>query len=123
MEGYSVISYKEKNIHYFDYSAIGHSNEKVIELLRFATGEYQKLPPKSALVLVNLLNLHITMDVLNVFKEERLKSAPFEKKIAAIGLKGVLGLAYNFMVGFGQGNDYIKAFETEDQAKEWLVSD
>jgi hypothetical protein len=123
MEGYSIISYNGKSIHYFDYSVIGHSNEKVIQLLQYATEEYKKLPPKSALVLVNLLNLHISMEVLSVFKEERLKSTPYEKKIAAIGMRGVIGLAYNFMVAFGQGNDFIKAFDTEQQAKEWLVSD
>lgn len=121
MEGYSKIIYKDKTIHCFDYTNIGHSKEKVIKLIKFATEEYMKLPPKSALVLVNFTNLHLDMDVLNVFKEERLKSKLYEKKIAVMGIKGVINIGYNFIVNFGKGVEFTKYFESETEAKEWLV--
>jgi len=123
MEGFSIISYKDQPIYYFDYSEIGNSKEKVIRLIKYATEEYAKLPLKSLLVLVNFTNLHFDMDVVNTFKEERKKSTPYEKKVAIFGMIGVMNIAYNFIANAGQATDFMKAFDTELNAKEWLISD
>lgn len=123
MEGFSIVSYKDKSIYCFDYSEIGYSKEKIIRLIKYATEEYAKLPLKSVLVLANMSNLHVDMDIFNTFKEERKKCTPYEKKIAIIGVKGVTNIAYNFIVNFGQGNNFTRTFDTEIEAKEWLISD
>jgi hypothetical protein len=124
MEGLSTITYKNKQIYVIDYSNIGESKEKVLQLLKDAIEEYEKkkLPPRSVLSLTNVTNLHFDSDVISAFKSQREKSAPFEKKVAVIGMKGLQKVAYNFIISFTQ-KDMVRAFDSELEAKEWLVSD
>jgi hypothetical protein len=124
MEGLSTITYKNKQIYYIDYSGIGESKEKVMQLLTGVVDEYvsKKLPPKSVLAITNVTNLHFDSDIINVFKTQREKSLPFEKKVAVVGMKGLQKVAYNFIVTLTQ-KDLVKAFDSELEAKEWLVSD
>jgi hypothetical protein len=121
VEGLSTISYKGKTIIYINYTDLGKSKEKTIQLLIGATEEYRKYPLKSVLALTNTTNLAFNMDVLKIFKDEGKKTAPYEKKVAAIGVKGLLKAAYNFVVGLTSKT--FKVFDTELEAKEWLVSD
>jgi hypothetical protein len=124
MEGISKIYYKNKTIYYIDYSAVENSKEKTLELLKGITEEYkrQQLPPKSVLALTNIANRQFDMDILNAFKAERERTSPYEKKVAVIGMSGLQKVAYNFIVSLTQ-KDLVKAFNTEIEAKEWLVSD
>lgn len=122
MEGFSVISYKNKTIYYFDYSNIGNSREKVRQILDYYTREYRNLPPKSLLVLVNVSNLHLDTDLVNDFRISRNQTAPYEKKVASFGMRGMQKLAYNFVASLDK-NDKVKAFDSELEAKEWLILD
>ena len=47
---------------------------------------------------------------------------PYEKRVAVIGMKGLQKVAYNFIVSLTQ-KDLVKAFDSELEAKEWLVKD
>lgn len=124
-EGISTFNYKGKTIICVDYSGFASDKttqkEKTIKLRKSVTEEYSKYPPKSVLGIVNFNNFYFDMDVLNVFKEELVKCDPYEKKAAVIGVKSLLKAAYNFVVGFTKPN--YKVFDTEEEAKEWLVSD
>lgn len=124
MEGFSIITYKNKQIYCIDYSNVGESKEKVIQLLNGAIDEYvsKKLPPKSVLSLTNVTNLHFDSDIISAFKSQREKSTPYEKRVAVIGMKGLQKVAYNFIITLTQ-KDLVKAFDTEMEAKEWLVND
>lgn len=121
MEGFSIIYYKGKPIYYFDYSEMGNSKEKVTELVKYASLEYQKMLPDSVLVLVNVANLHLDSDLVNVFRFERERTNPYEKRVAVFGAKGMQKIAYNFVSSFGK-KPFVKAFDTELEAKEWLVN-
>lgn len=124
MEGLSTITYKNKQIYYIDYSSIGESKDKVMQLLQGVLEEYtrKKIPPKSVLAITNVSNLHFDSDIISFFKQIREKSAPFEKRVAVIGMKGLQKVAYNFIVTLTQ-KDLVKAFDSELEAKEWLVGD
>jgi phosphoribulokinase len=124
MEGFSTISHKNKTIYYIDYSSIGESKDKVIQLLKGVMDEYinQKLPQKSVLALTNISNLHIDSDIINIFKQTREKTAPFEKRVAVIGMKRLQQVAYNFIITLTH-KDLIRAFDSESEAMDWLVSD
>jgi hypothetical protein len=116
------ITYKNKTIHCTDYSVIGKSKEKTIQNIYDATKEWTSQPLKSVLALVNCTNLKFDMEILKVFKETNDQCNPHYKKLAMIGVKGLLKAAYNFVVGLTQ-NKTTKIFNTELEAKEWLVSD
>jgi hypothetical protein len=120
VDGMLKITYKNKEIIYLDYSKFGDSKEKVLGLLKSAPDEYKKYPPKSLLVLVNVKGFHFDMDTLNTFKNEAPKTAPYEKKVAVVYVKGLVKAAYNF-VALTKSN--FKVFETEEEAKEWLIKD
>lgn len=122
MEGLSIISYKNKSIMFIDFS-VNKTKEKTLELINAVGTESEKYPPKSILVLVNAAGFTFDMDVLNVFKDMHMKkAAPHQKKMAVIGMKGLIKAAYNMIVGLTQ-NDSSKIFDSELEAKEWLVKD
>lgn len=123
MEGFSIISYKNKKIFYIDYSSFGLNIDKAFRLIRFATQEYQRLqlPPKSVLAIANLSGLYFNSDLVNVFKEEKEKTFYYEKKVAVIGLKGLQRLAYDYITTLSSG-DLVKIFRNISEAKEWLVT-
>jgi hypothetical protein len=124
MEGISKINYKDKMIYYVDYTSVEDTDEKTIQLLQNVTLEYQilQLPSKSVLALVNITNRQFNIKVVNAFKAEREVTTPYEKKIAIIGMDSLQEVAYNFLIGLTLG-DLIKTFNSEFEAKEWLVQD
>ncbi len=120
MEGLSKISYQGKEIIYVDYSSFGFDKEKALKLINASTEEYMKHPAKSVLALVNVSNLHFDSDIINLMKQTKEKTIPYEKKIAIIGMKGLQKVAYNFVTSLTQ-RDVVKVLDTELEAKEWLV--
>lgn len=121
MEGFSTIIYKDKEIIYLDFSSFVDDKEKAKELIKGATLEYTKYPLHSVLVLVNVTNLRFDSEVMNIFKEEQDKSAPYEKKVAVFGMNSLQRIAYNFVTR--SNGDAVRSFETELEAKNWLVED
>lgn len=122
MEGLSIIAYQNKPIIYLDYSSFENNREKAIRLVKGGTLEYMKYPLNSVIALVNVANLRFDSEFMNMFKEEQDKAAPYEKKVAVIGLKALQRIAYNFISGSNK-NVSIKAFDSEQDAKDWLVAD
>lgn len=127
IEGFSIITYKNKKIRYVDYSSAifngPDKKQKILELLEFATNEWLSQPPSSVLAVLNITNTGMDMDLLNAFKESSNRTELHQKKVAIIGVTGLLKTAYNFVVGLTKANSKIKAFDDELEAKEWLVSD
>jgi hypothetical protein len=120
MEVISKIRYKDQEIIYTDYSCIGTSKLKVLDLIHRVADEITKHPPKSVLALMNVADLHFDMDIILAFKKARELTKSFERKVAFIGVNGLLKVIYNAMVDLS--NQHItRAFETEMEAKEWLV--
>ena len=124
MEGFSKIAYKGKEIYCFNYSSYGFDKEKALQLLRSIPDLYkqQQIPPHSVLALTNISGLHFDTEVINAFSDERPKTADYEKKVAVVGMKGLQKVAYNFIISLTQRN-LVKTFDSELDAKEWLVSE
>lgn len=121
MKGYSIITYKGQTIHYIDYSEIS-KKEEVFQLIDFIINDWEtkKLPPHSVLSLTNVTNLKFDMDILSKFKKAREKWGPYEKKVAMIGVAGLIKAGYNFVMGIT--NNKTRVFSTADEAKEWLIN-
>jgi hypothetical protein len=120
MEGLSHIIYKDKTIIYVDYSGFGSSKEKIIALIKEATAEYKKHPFGSVLSLINIRSTMFDIDILNIMKNAKAETIPYEKKIAIIGMEGLQKAAYDFIVCLTQ-KGIIKAFQSSQEAKEWLI--
>jgi hypothetical protein len=125
MEVFSKIIYKNKMIYYLDYSAFQNDKdrkEKTLQLMKTAADTWSVQPKNSVLSLLNLNNFYFDMDILNAFKESASRTSENEKKMALIGVKGLIKTGYNFVIGLTQ-NSKVKVFDTEAEAKEWLVKD
>ena len=122
MEGFSTITYKDKSFFYVDYSGFGSDKEKAMQLIKGCTVEYMTHPKNSVVALLNVSGLRFNTEILNTFKSEQEIAAPYEKKIAVTGLNTLQRIAYNIIAGSAR-NVFIRAFDSEEEAKEWLVSD
>lgn len=125
MVGFSKINHKAKTIFYVDYSSFANDKAtqkmKTIELRKYVTSEYLKEMKKTVLSIINLSNMYFDMEVIKVFKEEGDRTAPYEKKTAVIGISGLVKTGYNFVVGITNKN--YRVFDSESEAKEWLVNE
>lgn len=122
-EGFSTITYQNKTILYFDFSVLGKSKEKTLQLINSVGVEYQKYTLNSVLALFNCTDLYFDMDVLNNFKEVRTNYCKYEKKVAGIGITGLLKTGYNFVVGLTNRDSPVKIFDSEIEAKKWLIGE
>ena len=122
MNEFSLITYKNKKIHYIDYSNFGSAKEKTLALIQYSVQECRKLEPNSSLTLINVKNLSFNMDIINSFRDSIVETQPYVRKLAVFGLTGLQKIVYNFITKLSQQYS-IKAFETELEAKEWLISD
>lgn len=122
MQEFSLVSYKGKKIHYIDYSNFGSVKEKTLGLIKYSVGECKKLELKSSLTLINVFNLSFDMDIINAFRDSIGDTLPYVNKLAVIGLNGLQTVVYNFITNLSQ-KYLIKAFDSEIEAKEWLIKD
>jgi hypothetical protein len=125
VEGLSKINYRGKEILYLDYSGFikdrSTQKQKTLQLMNGANEEYKKSPPNSVLGMGNFTNFSFDMDILTALKKSNSEMSCYIKKSAIVGVKGLLKAGYNFVIGLT--NQKTRAFETEEEAKEWLVSD
>lgn len=122
MEGVSTIVYKGKKILCVNYDCSGGDKEKTLKMIDSVAEEYCKYPPKSALGLGNFSNFRFDKEILNAMKASEDKTAPHQKKTALVGLKPIHKAAYNFLLAL-TADKFTKSFNTEEEAKEWLVND
>lgn len=115
----SWIEYKNKKIIYSDYS--NQSGEQILNTLKEVEAFYLKLDKqKKYLSLSTFEGSHVSQDFMKVSKE--IGKETFEPRIlkgALIGITGVkkvLLKAYNLF-----SNSDLTPFDTEEQAKEWLI--
>ncbi len=125
VEGLSIINYKGKTIVYGNYMTFAEDKStqkaKTLELEKAVSAEYSKYSTKTLLALTNVQNMYFDMDILNAMKNSMDKVSPYMKKSAIVGVKGLAKAGYNFVIGLANHNT--KAFDTEEEAKEWLVKD
>jgi hypothetical protein len=114
------ISYKHKSLLYVDYAST-RSKEEKLTLLKIAAEEYMKQPQNSVLAIINLTKVNYDIEIVNNFIKSREKTAPYEKKEAIIGMSSLQRVAYNFICGLKNNNT--KTFDSEIEAKEWLVEE
>jgi hypothetical protein len=122
MDEITMRTYRNKEFFYVDYTGLHGNKERTIQLIIESGQEYRKKPLKSVLALVNVGNARFDTEILRIFIENQDKSVPYEKRVAVIGLDTLKRVAYNLIVGTNK-DVFIKAFESEEEAKEWLVQD
>ena len=81
--------------------------------------EMLRQPRDSVLLLVDIAGLIITPEALNLAKNVALHSQPYVRKTALLGMTGARKAIVDIIVKFSGMK--VEAFETVEQAKDWLV--
>jgi hypothetical protein len=118
MAGYSIITYKGKEISYLDYR--GMKLEEILKTIDEAS-KRALLENKRRLQLSNLTGVFAVPEFMNKVKEAGKKTKHLTLKSAVVGITGAKKLLLNTYITF-TGAD-MKAFDDEESAKEWLIKD
>jgi hypothetical protein len=118
MAGHSILTYKGKEISYFDYR--GMNMEEIIRTIEEASAKALQ-ENKHRLQLSNLTGVFAVPEFMSSVKEAGKKTKHLTTKSAVVGITGAKKLLLNIYNAF-TGVD-MKAFDDEESAKEWLVKD
>lgn len=116
MAGYKLINYKGKEILYVDYS--GMQKDEILKVMDEAT-IFALEQNKPMLRLSNMTGVFAVKEVVEKAKESGKATNHLTIKRAAVGITGAKKVLFNAYNRFS-GND-TRAFDTVDDAKEWLV--
>ncbi len=120
MKGISTVTYQGKIIYFANFINSGKTKEDTLGLINDIEVEFAKKPLKSILALIDVSNIFFHLETLKAFKNLQNKSNQYCKKVAIIGLRGLMKTGFNSVAG---KNDSVKSFNSEIEAKEWLISD
>jgi len=115
-----ALEYKGKQILFFDFSDC-NSKEEYMPIIDAAKLWFKNKDPKSVLTLTDVTDAHFNAEILTLLKELTLHNKPYVKAGAVIGITRPLAkLAYNTVMAFSRRT--LPIFDTQDQAKEWLIT-
>jgi hypothetical protein len=117
MPAHSIINHKGKEILYVDYQNL--KEEEIIQAMDDAT-EYALQLNRPMLRLSNMTGAYAVPNVFKKAKESGKRTEHLTIKRAAVGITGAKKVLINAFNAFTGNN--AKAFDTVEEAKDWLVS-
>jgi hypothetical protein len=115
------IEYKGQKIFYQDFSGLFYNSEAVKKELSEVQEIVLAQPANSVLVLSDFRDTQIGSDLLSVLNEASARTKNHVRKTAVLGVTGVKRTLADLLTRLtGQPLMY---FDTEEEAKEWLVKE
>jgi hypothetical protein len=111
--------FKGKRIARLDLSAIAEEPEALAAIAE-AGSIIQHQPPKSLYTLTNVRGSRFNSAVLAAMKKLAAENGPFVRAGAIVGMGTLHKAAYLTVMYFSKRT--IPAFDSEDEAKEWIAS-
>lgn len=126
-EARALIEHQGKTIHYVNYSIFkdlprAEQKENILAVLQKSLEVLKNCKPGSVLTLINVTGLYFDMEIVNAFRNATQATGHCSKKMAIVGIQGIMKAAYNFVVGLTP-NKTVRTFTSEEEAKDWLVSE
>ena len=118
MERTRFIDHRGKRILLLDYSGIQNA-EQAISTVEQSKRVVAQHPPHSLLVLTDVKDARYNTAVLQALKELAAHNGPYVKASAIVGMNGLHRIAYQAVLLFSRRK--IRAFDTREQALDWLV--
>jgi hypothetical protein len=112
------IQYKEKNIYCMDFSNVATAAE-IRNIINESITFIRSQPPSSVLALSNVTGMRFTQEIKDMFNAFIDGNKPYIKCSAVFGLNG-LQIILNGILKVT--NRHINSFNSEKEAKDWLVS-
>ncbi len=120
----SFREYKGKQVFYVNYSGLKDEQlflEAIDRISVFRKANIENKLHGSQLLLVNTMDAYIFGEVFKKMKKVGVETAPFLKKQAIVGISGGKRTFLNLYNLFTKRE--MKAFVTEEDALEWLVTE
>lgn len=115
-----LISHKGKKIYYTDWTNL-KTNEESIKVANETSDYIISKKEYNLLEIIDVTGSYASMQVLTEVKKIAQKTAEFNKKKAMLGIVGAKKILLNSVNRIAKTN--IKAFDTIEEAKDWLVKD
>lgn len=114
-----TLEHKGKQILFLDFSH-NNSKEEYLPIIDAAKLWLKNKEPNSVLTLTDVTDAHFNADILTLLKELTSHNKPYVKAGAVVGITRPLAkLAYNTVMAFSKRT--LPIFDTQDEAKDWLV--
>lgn len=114
-----TIIHKGKTIYFMDFAGI-KTPEEFNHVFDVSIKYIRSQPPKSVLALSNLTGIHFNSDIRNNFTVFIKGNEPYIKASAVYGVSGLIKVVYQAVTKITGRN--VKALDTAELAKDWLVS-
>ncbi len=118
MNRIEFIQYKGKQILHLNFTQANAA--KVIQIIRTAKAVIAAQPEKSLRTLTDVTEMSFNEEAATALKEFASYNKPYVTAAAVVGITGLKKIIYNAVVKFSGRN--LVAFDTRDQAKDWLVT-
>ena len=119
MEKIRFIKYKNKKILHLNFTKL-KSEKSIIALIRKAERLISKQPWESLLILTDVTGSRYTGKVATEIRDFVVHNKPYTKAGAVLGVTGIKYILFTAIVKFSKRTN-LKAFESEEAAKDWLV--
>ncbi len=114
-----LIRHKGQQIFYIDFEGL-RTKEEFEENIGYCKQYIRNQPKGSVVALTNMQGMHFNKDVRDQISDFISGNKDYMKYSAVYGISGLLRVVYNGVTRL-TGRD-VRAFETKDQALEWLTS-
>ncbi len=118
MERIQFVQHKGKKILYLNLT--NAKPPEILQLVREATPLIAKQPAKSLLTITDARNMNFDNESTEALKLFAKHNGPYVIAGAVLGVSGLKKIIYNAVLKFSGRN--LVAFDTPDQAKDWLVT-
>ena len=112
-------TYQGKRIFILDFSNLKSEGE-IKSVIEESKTVIRKQSIGSSICLANIEEMHFNNQIRDLFIDFVKGNKPYMKASAIIGVKGLKQILFNGIMKVS-GRD-VKSFNTENEAKEWLVS-
>ncbi len=118
MERIQFMQHKGRQILHLDLT--NAKATEVVQLVRDATPVIAAQPAKSLRTLTDVTNMNFNTEATEALKQFTKHNKPFVIAGAVVGVTGLKQIIYNAVLKFSGRN--IVAFDTLEQAKDWLAT-
>ncbi len=114
-----TITHKSRQIFFLDFSNL-KTEEEIKSVINESADLIRKQALGSSICLANISEMHFNNQIKELFLNLVKGNKPYMKASAIVGVNGLKQILFNGIMKLS-GRD-VKSFDTENQAKEWLVS-
>jgi len=118
MERVTFIQHKGAEILFLDFS--GCKTAEVHPVIEKATAVIASRPEKSLLTLVNVTDMRFDDALTRRMKAFTVHNKPYVRASAVVGVTGIKKIMFQAILHFSKRK--LHAFDTLDQAKDWLAT-